>query len=44
MNSSGKSNYEFLTVAVVCLILASIVLGIALNNVRNERFRVFRCS
>ena len=42
MNSSGKSNYEFLTVAVVCLILASIVLGIALNNVRNERFRVFR--
>lgn len=42
MNFSGKSNYEFLTVAVVCLILASIVLGIALNNVRNERFRVFR--
>ena len=42
MSSWGKSNYEFLTVAVVCLILAAIVLGIALNNVQKERFRVFR--
>ena len=42
MSSWGKSNYEFLTVAVVCLILTSIVLGIVLNNVQNEKFRVFR--
>ena len=42
MSSWGKSNYEFLTVAVVCLILAATVLGIALNNVQKERFRVFR--
>ncbi len=42
MSSWGKSNYEFLTVVVVCLILAAIVLGIALNNVQKERFRVFR--
>lgn len=42
MSYWGKSNYEFLTVAVVCLILTSIVLGIVLNNVQNEKFRVFR--
>ena len=42
MNSSGKSSYEFLTIAVVCLILSSIVLGIAIENGKKEKFQVFR--
>ena len=41
-NKSGKGTYEFLTVAVTCLVLSAILLFIVLGNNQKERFQVFR--
>ena len=41
-NENGKGTYEFLTVAVTCLILSAILLFIVINNNKNEKFQVFR--
>ena len=41
-NEKGKGTYEFLTVAVTCLILSAILLFIVINNNNNEKFQVFR--
>ena len=41
-NEKGKGTYEFLTVAVTCLILSAILLFIVINNNKQEKFQVFR--
>lgn len=41
-NESGKGTYEFLTVAVLCLVLSAILLFIVINNNLHEKFQVFR--
>ena len=41
-NQNGKGTYEFLTVAVTCLILSAILLFIVINNNKQEKFQVFR--
>ena len=41
-NENGRGTYEFLTVAVTCLILSAILLFIVVNNNQKERYQVFR--
>lgn len=41
-NENGKGTYEFLTVAVTCLILSAILLFIVINNNQKEKYEVFR--
>ena len=41
-NDKGKGTYEFLTVAVTCLILSAILLFIVINNTQKEKYQVFR--
>ena len=41
-NEKGKGTYEFLTVAVTCLILSAILLFIVINNTQKEKCQVFR--
>ena len=41
-NEKGKGTYEFLTVAVTCLILSAILLFIVINNNQKEKYQVFR--
>ncbi len=41
-NENGRGTYEFLTVAVTCLILSAILLFIVINNNQKERYQVFR--
>ena len=41
-NEKGKGTYEFLTVAVTCLILSAILLFIVINNTQKEKYEVFR--
>ena len=41
-NEKGKGTYEFLTVAVTCLILSTILLFIVINNTQKEKYEVFR--
>ena len=41
-NKLGKGSYEFLTVAVTCLIVSSIFLFIVINNSQEEKFQVFK--
>ncbi len=41
-NENGIGTYEFLTVVVVCLILAAIFLFMALSNGEKEKIEVFR--
>ena len=41
-NNLGKGSYEFLTVAVTCLIVSSIFLFIVINNSQEEKFQVFK--
>ncbi len=41
-NNNGRGTYEFLTVAVTCLILSAILLFIVINNAQNEKYKVFR--
>ena len=43
-NEKGKGTYEFLTVAVTCLILSAILLFIVINNNQKEKYQVFRYS
>ena len=38
----GKGNYEFLTVAVTCLIVSAIFLFIVLSNSEREKIQVFK--
>ena len=42
LDEKGKGSYEFLTVVVVCLILASILLVLAIRNGEKEKREVFR--
>ena len=42
VNNKGIGGYEFLTVVLVCLILASILLYIAISIGDKEKFQVFR--
>lgn len=42
MNEKGYGAYEFLTVAVVCLLMSAIILVAVLKNGDHERFFVFR--
>ncbi len=39
---AGFGAYEFLTVSVVCLILATILLLLTLNNINLERYQIFQ--
>ena len=41
-NVNGRGTYEFLTVAVTCLILSAILLFIVINNNQKEKYQVFR--
>ena len=41
-NEKGKGTYEFLTVAVTCLILSAILLFIVINNTQKEKYEVFK--
>ena len=41
-NENGRGTYEFLTVAVTCLILSAILLFIVINNNQKEKYQVFR--
>lgn len=41
-NENGRGTYEFLTVAVTCLILSAILLFIVINNNQKEKYEVFR--
>ena len=41
-DEKGKGTYEFLTVAVTCLILSAILLFIVINNNQKEKYQVFR--
>ena len=41
-NENGRGTYEFLTVAVTCLILSAILLFIVVNNNQKEKYEVFR--
>ena len=41
-DEKGKGTYEFLTVAVTCLILSAILLFIVINNTQKEKYQVFR--
>lgn len=41
-NELGKGSYEFLTVAVTCLIISSIFLFIVIDNSQKEKFQVFK--
>ena len=41
-DEKGRGTYEFLTVAVVCLILSTIFLFIVINNSKHEKFLVFK--
>ena len=40
-DEKGKGTYEFLTVAVTCLILSAILLFIVINNTQKEKYEVF---
>lgn len=42
MNKNGHGSYEFLTVAVVVLILSAIILFFALMNVEKQKFSLFK--
>lgn len=41
-DEKGKGTYEFLTVAVTCLILSAILLFIVINNTQKEKYEVFK--
>ena len=41
-NVNGRGTYEFLTVAVTCLILSAILLFIVINNTQKEKYEVFK--
>lgn len=41
-NENGRGTYEFLTVAVTCLVLSAILLFIVINNNQKEKYQVFR--
>ena len=41
-NQNGKGTYEFLTIAVTCLVLSAILLFIVINNSQKEKYQVFR--
>ena len=41
-NENGRGTYEFLTVAVTCLVLSAILLFIVINNNQKEKYEVFR--
>lgn len=41
-DEKGKGTYEFLTVAVTCLILSTILLFIVINNTQKEKYEVFK--
>ena len=41
-NEKGRGTYEFLTVAVTCLVLSAIFLGIVIHNNKQEKYQVFR--
>ena len=43
-NENGRGTYEFLTVAVTCLVLSAILLFIVINNNQKEKYEVFRYS
>lgn len=42
LNKKGNGNYEFLLIALVCLILTGFILFIAVRNSGDEKFQVFR--
>lgn len=42
INKKGHSNYEFLMVSIICLLLSTIILVIAIKSGDAEKFEVFR--
>ncbi len=42
LNKRGNGNYEFLLIAIVCLILTAAILVIAIRSSDDEKFKVFR--